>query len=207
MMTGYRKDEALAFYPDATARNLIWQEEEAVNRKLSYFEVRTSLFNRVFDPGAVTLKGRVTNPGVAGLPRAAFPWMQPAVWDYIYRLPASARYDLKTRTNKVLLRQLLWEKLDYDANAVGKHVFGFERIPFILRYHRMLESQVLSCSLWKRGAIDRTFAALLQQTEAGDERASLKLLNLFLLSMWHNHSIFARNWESEDKGLALPKAA
>ncbi|MDJ0954141.1 MAG: asparagine synthase-related protein [Acidimicrobiia bacterium] len=117
---------------------------------------------------------------------AVLPYCDQELADYCFNLPVDQRYNESTRTDKILLRQLLKERIDYDAESVGESFFAFAGASFFTANADLVRDEIHSCSLWEpevRAVVDGWLEAL-------PRRPFLfhALLNLFVVSGWHNHS-------------------
>ena len=114
--------------------------------------------------------------------RAVFPYSDPELSDYYFNLPEPDRFDRATLTNKILLRRMLREKLDYDDELLGKRVFEFDGVGFLSDHRALVEREIFDCPCWTqevqplvRGLLDRPRA--LRKTWPS-------LIALFQLSGW-----------------------
>lgn len=117
---------------------------------------------------------------------ALLPYCDKGLAEYYFHLPQDARYDIETGTNKVLLRQLLDEKIGYAASGVGSGHFSFDGAGFVAGNAEFVREEILSCMLWEPAIRDMVAGWL----EALPRRPFLfhVLVPLFLVSGWHNHS-------------------
>jgi len=117
-----------------------------------------------------------------------FPFCDEGIADYYFNLPEVSRFDRSARTNKVLLRNLLAEVLGYDPKAVGSNYFAFDGASFLIDNEGFVREEVLSCDLWLpevESMLNGWLAALPQRPFLFHS-----LLALFMVSGWHNHSVF-----------------
>lgn len=121
---------------------------------------------------------------------AVHPYQDPRVIDYYFNLPVASRYDAGRLVNKVLLRELLRDRLDYDESAVGKRGFTFDGAAFVRRHRQFIRDEVLSCSMFDRAAAERILTAA-EQTDRGPF-VWHHIVGLFQFAAWHNHSRFLR---------------
>jgi asparagine synthase (glutamine-hydrolysing) len=148
-----------------------------------------ALVNRYFTPTASMKKHRLAAHAIAH--EASMPWCDHEVADYYFNLPEQDRYDTKHGINKVLLRRMLLEFLDYDASRIGKHYFAFDGARFVSENRDFIKAEIGACALW-----DQTKLGLIHEwIDAIDGRPLLhhSILTLFMVSGWHNHSRFAEN--------------
>ena len=116
------------------------------------------------------------------------PFCDAELADYYFNLPEENRFDLSARTNKTLLRQLLAEALDYDPEVVGSNYFAFDGASFLSANSGFVREEILSCDLW----LPTLKPMLKEWMDALPDRPFLfhSLLALFMISGWHNHSVF-----------------
>ena len=128
---------------------------------------------------------------------AMMPWCDYEVADYYFNLPEADRYDRKRGINKVLLRRMLEQYLDYDADKVGKHYFTFDGALFVAENRAFIRDEIDSCELWDRSGLELVH----QWIDAIESRPFLhhSILTLFMVSGWHNHSLLG---EAADAHLA-----
>lgn len=55
---------------------------------------------------------------------ASFPWMHEGLSNYVFNLPNNFKFDFSALTNKILLRNLLGEKINYSRPKRGIDLFG-----------------------------------------------------------------------------------
>lgn len=119
---------------------------------------------------------------------AVLPFLDEELAGYCFHLPAESRYNTQTSTNKLLLRELLAERLDYDEATVGKGYFAFDGPGFMQQHAAFVREEINSCPLWTAEA-----AALVESWLKGiDKRPFVwhALLSLFVVSGWFNRSRF-----------------
>ncbi|MDX2466355.1 MAG: asparagine synthase-related protein, partial [Acidimicrobiia bacterium] len=106
--------------------------------------------------------------------------------DYYFNLPEGSRYNAKTGVNKVLLRELLDQRIRYSESGVGDGYFEFDGAGFVMANQAFVREEILECGLWDPEAEAIVDAWL----EALPQRPFLfhVLVPMFLLSGWYNHS-------------------
>ena len=108
--------------------------------------------------------------------------------EYYFHLPEAERFNAAKREEKVLLRRLLAEEIEYDPVTIGHGFFAFDGASFFVENAAFVREEINACALWKREVgplVDEWLAAL-------PDRPYLfhPLLSLFTLSGWFNHSPF-----------------
>ena len=184
----FRLRDTETFYPDVVDTRPFWAQISDETSDLDPIDLGTAVATSFHDQAAVHLKAHVA--AQAFDMAAEFPYCDSAVVDYLFNLPVPARYDAKSGVTKLLLREMLLETIGYDAEAVGKHYFGFEGDRFLIEHRSFVLSEISACSLWSSD-VGSLAASWVDQLE---RRPLLyhSLLVLFQLSGWHNHSRYAR---------------
>jgi hypothetical protein len=179
----FRPHDVAAFYPDAVDTEEFWQREGDKDTG-DLVDFLSATVVRHDDPSRISPKIHLS-ARVAGL-EPVMPWCDDAVADYYFNLPEEDRFDRASRLNKVLLRRVLAEALDYDEKVVGSHYFAFEPARFIDANRDFVRDEILSCSLWgpsMESMLDEWLDALPRRPLHGHA-----LHGLLMVSGWHNHS-------------------
>lgn len=184
----FRLPDTRRFYPDVVETRPFWAQVSDDTAEVGAIDLGTTVATAFHDQAEVHLKAHVAAQASGMV--AAFPYCDSEVVDYLFNLPVSARYDVKSGVTKILLRQMLLDTIGYDAEAVGKHYFGFEGDRFLLAHRSFVLSEISQCGLWSAD-VGSIAAEWIDQLERRPLRYH-SLLNLFQLSGWHNHSRYAR---------------
>lgn len=161
-----------------THRQWLWRSKAL--RGSDDFDFRAMVRGRHFDPNATTLKGRCAGEALGVRP--VFPYDEPELADWWHHLPERYRFDRANLVNKVLLRQLLRERLDYDDQRLGKRVFEFDGEGFLTRHRAMVEGEIAACPLWS-DAVGPMVRDLLDRP-AALRKTWPSLMALYQLSGW-----------------------
>jgi|GEM_PF-3134510 len=179
-----RLPEIRKVYPTGVQPEVYWKTVYNAYRHLNMEDLRGYIIGQYFDGASVMLKA----PLVAetfGL-SSTMPWAYQPLADYYFNLPREARFNTATQTNKVLLRQLLKEKLGYDASAIGKRIFYFNMHKFVAENMDFIRDEIMACKLWPEKARPGWQKHL--DTAKTHPRAAGAVIDAFLVSGWHNHN-------------------
>jgi asparagine synthetase B (glutamine-hydrolysing) len=178
--------ESRKLYPSAVDTSRWWYDVSRKTRHLDLLDLYGEVMVRHADSGQWMQKQRLAANAI-GL-GSSLPWCDDDIADYYFNLPEHHRYDRKSGTNKILLRRMLYRYLDYDADVIGKHYFGFDGTGFIQNNMDFVRSEIDRCALWDRGGLSNIHKWL----DEVDARPFLhhSLLTLFMVSGWHNHNRF-----------------
>jgi asparagine synthetase B (glutamine-hydrolysing) len=180
-----RFSETSRFYPDAVDTDEFWLREFAKGYEYDREERQHCLRKVYLGPAAYMLKTR--NAALAVGAEARFPWTDSVVANYCFSLPEASRFDRRRRESKTIVRQMLREVIDYDADLVGKRPFLFGKSSFLRSHVAFCRDEILSCTLWSR-EIEATFDRLTQLLSRGCQTENA-LLSMLMVSLWFNHWI------------------
>ncbi|MEM7650458.1 MAG: hypothetical protein AAF204_00050 [Pseudomonadota bacterium] len=184
----FRFKETQKFYEPALPTARFWKDTYNQYKDLDDHDLRGLFIGQIFDGCGVTLKGEMVAEALES--DLIMPWADEELADYFFNLPCEYKYDYKTRTNKILLREMLKEKCGYEAGAIGKRVFYFNSKRFVLNNKNFVQDEILSCDLWNAN-IETYLTELLGKLEH-EPRLGGALYGLFMLSGWYNHSKYLK---------------
>jgi asparagine synthase (glutamine-hydrolysing) len=181
-----RHCDTRVFYPASIDTHRSWLER--FNQLVIPFEeMRSSIRSAFMGPAAHMMKARNAAMVVGALAR--FPWADHEVANYCFNLPADHRFDSASGRNKVIVREMLSQFVEYDEKAIGKRSFKFDKRLFIERHLDFCRNEILSCALWGP-AIEHSLGDFVGAFVRG-ARTENALLTLLMVSLWHNHWVVA----------------
>ena len=182
-----RFHEIKPIFPDAIDPAAQWRE---VDRKLSgRSDIDRAMANMIRQIEGARTPDKVRLVAKTHGMKAVLPYCDAALADYGFNLPLADRYDVKSRTDKIPLRRLLAERLDYDAEVVGDGFFAFDGASFFIANSEFVRDEIYGCDLWEPevvSLVDGWLAALPQRPFLFHA-----LHSLFVVSGWRNHSSYA----------------
>lgn len=180
-----RLKETSKFYEGACDTKSYWQNVSLLFKDRDIFDFRAVVRGRYYDQESCMRKAR----NVADYMGATmlFPWCDKSLINFYFNLPEEFRFDRKHYVNKVLLRKLLSEKLNYDSTIIGKRIFEFDSVRFFCENRSFIEEEVRQCKLWHRATIDKYFSSWIDGVSF-DPWLTSCINTLFLFSGWYNHN-------------------
>ncbi len=161
-----------------------WAESDRKNVGLDVFDYLPTVKGRHYDSNQVLLKGRTA--AVARGTTIEFPWSNEKIADYYFNLPEPDRFDRNGFVNKILLRRMLRERLEYPDAALGKKYFEFQLAPFMAAHRKWVIDEIFACNLWQSPV--RTLVPRWYDSLSSTPRLAYGLNALFMISGWYNHS-------------------
>jgi asparagine synthetase B (glutamine-hydrolysing) len=181
-----RYHEIQPIYRDAVDPSEYWYESARDLAGLNDAELAAASMTRQLEGARTPEKVRIV-ARATGM-ESVMPYCDPDLAQYVFHLPVDWRYVEKTRSDKVLLTQLLSDRLGYDSDVVGSGFFSFDGGPFFEANAAFVKEEILTCDLWEPAIADLVD----EWIEAIPDRPFLfhALLSLFMVSGWRNHSRF-----------------
>lgn len=118
----------------------------------------------------------------------ALPWTDTDIAEYCAGLPREQRVDLLSGTNKIVLRQMLAEKLGQQSHLVGKQPFGFDGRSFLIENRGVVFDYIAGCRFF--GDTTRRLKMWYDHLSHGLD-TSQAIMTLFLLALWEKHFVQA----------------
>lgn len=187
------RSELAEIFPSVTKQERHrWDNIGHQTKHHSLLDIRSGTRLKHQDPSQVMRKGRLAAHAFGA--DIAFPFADAALIDYVFNLPEPARFSADFTTNKILLRQMLKEKLGYDAAQIGKRVFYFDSHALFKRLRPWVEDVVLKNPYWQQSNTTHALSPILQQVyrelDYKNYRSRTALAGLLQLSLWLKHAPF-----------------
>ena len=119
--------------------------------------------------------------------RCRLPWCDAPIIDYYFNLPRNMRFNDQSYTNKVQLRAMLRDEIQYRDQIIGKRYFQFNRVAFFIANRDRVYDEIVNCAYWEREPAERLLQAAYRRLSR-NPRVGVALNAWFLLSGWLNHN-------------------
>lgn len=180
----FKVSELNKFYLHSKLNDTEWETLDKNYQHLNVFDFRAITRGRFYDQTVAMMKAECVS-GFKGA-RTEFPWCDEELVNYIFNLPQSYKFDEKKLKNKILLRSLLQEELNYENLQTKKVGFYLNSSKFALINEDYIKEEIFNCKLWTKDIvtlINKDFINL-----SISPKLSYSILAIFLLSGWYNHS-------------------
>ena len=179
----WRPFETKNFFSNSVDTTKYWLDVTRSLRHLDNFDFLTSLRTSHYSIQSAILKGQLAARAARG--EICYPWADNDLIEYVFNLEERYRFDRKNYKNKILLRQFLFEKIQFDDGTRVNRGFIFAGNTFIMDNWKYVTDEILNCRLWKKSICDIIMGFNKNKIT---KRNTIPLLNLFMISGWHNHS-------------------
>lgn len=104
-------------------------------------------------------------------------------------MPEGYLFDRKLLKNKLVLREMLKNRIGLDSDALGKLGFSYDSRSVVLKNWDNIVSEIINCSLWdtqkSQKVINRLKNTMLSKHKYSSTAGRL-IYRLYLLSAWKN---------------------
>lgn len=183
-LTGFSARDAQKLYRNSSNVSPYWKSVEDYD---DYLDFRASVRGCVIDTELFMRKARNFSDAFGN--NMIFPWADKKVAEYFMYMPEKYLVDRKGLRNKLLLRDMLKDKLHVDSDEVGKRGYPYDLRSMVLNNHAYIVEAITSCDLWNGSGRDK----FLEKLSKGSKRSgrigqvsSSLLYQLFMISSWHN---------------------
>ncbi|WP_121627461.1 hypothetical protein [Poseidonibacter antarcticus] len=121
------------------------------------------------------------------------PFTNEKVASYFAKMPEEYLFDRKLLKNKLILRDILKDKIGLDSDAIGKMVFSYDSRSIVLQNWQSITQEIFSCTLWDnegiKKVVNRMKKSMNDKHRKGRVSAS-HIYRLYLIAGWHNKNRF-----------------
>ena len=170
-----------------------WKYQDIKRKNLDYFDFRASIRGIILDQEMYTRK--IRNFSSITSSNLILPWTNQKVAKYFSKLPEKQLFDRKKFKNKLVLRELLKDKLDLDSDKLGKLAYDFDFYSILMEMKKEVDHEILSCRLWNKNGIEKILASLYHKIDSNHKyrlRLTYLVQRLYLISAWYNHNKYVK---------------
>ena len=173
-------------YPSAINVREYWRGESRKWIDLDYLDLRARLRGTVIDTEVFIRKVRNFSDVYRSI--LILPWAREAVAQYVSECAEHALFDRGALKNKLPLRNILHECVGLDSDRLGKMVYSFNLLQFVILNREWIVQTVGQCSLWDKQQVNVLLSALFASALGTGRRAQVggsAIYRIFILSLWH----------------------
>ena len=188
-MSGLSFADAQRIFPDVRNVYPHWKRECQLRKDWDLIDFKTSIFTSVVASEMHIRKARNFTDSINS--NLILPFANKRVAEYFGKLPEAYLFDRKSLKNKIILRNLLKQRIGLDSDAVGKMGWTYDSQGFLKNNQVDMINSIMSCSLWNhvglKALLDR-FQNLGVKNSFHGFRSRGFIYRLYLISMWHNQN-------------------
>lgn len=178
-------------FPASEPVHAYWSEESALRRNWDPVDFKTDITTSLIVAEVHIRKMRNFADAVSS--NLVLPFASTQVAEYFLQFSEDQLFNRSTRENKLPLRRLLLDRLDLDANKIGKRGWKVDYTAPIGLNWDYIRDEIVTCRVWDKSGAVRLCNRLRSQMERPNQvgiMAGLLIMRLFLISGWINHNSF-----------------
>ena len=188
-LIGFMDNDASNIYENFISPDKYWKKTQIASSNLNYLDLRAKIRGGIIDQEIFMRK--VRNFGDINNANIIFPWADKSVAEYFYNLNHKYLFDEKLLKNKLILRQILKDKLDLDSDKLGKLGYTFDYWKILQMMIDDVKEHIIECKLWNKQEIEKLFNRLYSRAKRNDRyanRAKSLIQRRYLISAWYNNN-------------------
>ncbi|RAR56804.1 asparagine synthase (glutamine-hydrolysing) [Onishia taeanensis] len=184
---GFSYSDSKKIFPSSVDVLDYWRGASRVKSELDDVDFKTSVLAPVVASELHIRKVRIFAEAVGS--RLVLPFSNEKCARYFSKMPESYLFDKKSSRNKLILRDLLKDRLSLDSDKIGKMGFSYDSRSFVINNWEWMQSHIYACDVWDKAGVDEVIPRLRismygKGWSAG--AAGRLLYRIFLLSIFFN---------------------
>jgi asparagine synthase (glutamine-hydrolysing) len=186
-MNGFNYKDAKLIFPPIKIISEFWRNEVTKRNNFESIDFKTDIYSTITIAEMHIRKARNFSDSIGA--NLILPFANEDVANYFRKMPEEYLFNRKTLKNKLILRELLNNKINLNSDQIGKRAFTYDSHTLIIENWGLISSEILSCKSWDQKGISELLKRMKSSinTSGWSARASGRLLyRLYLISGWLN---------------------
>ncbi|EAW28586.1 hypothetical protein ATW7_18260 [Alteromonadales bacterium TW-7] len=185
--SGFSLKDSNKIYPEGISVYPYWSAESKKRRKWDLFYFKSDIYStRVISE---KMMRKLFNFSTYLNANIVLPFAAKRVAKYFSKVTENHLFDRKTFKNKMILRDILKERMNLDSDEIGKMGWSYDTISIVLNNWDLVTKEIYDCSLWERDEVEKIIHRLRKTVDRKgkySEFSCVLIYRLYLLSMWKN---------------------
>lgn len=186
-MAGFSLKDSNQIFPENESVYPYWRGELARRSKWDLYYLKTDVYATRTIAEVHIRKVRNFVDVING--NLILPFAAKAIADYFRQMPEAYLFDRSNLKNKLILRDILKERLGLDSDAIGKMGFNYDSYGLISQNWSAIHREIQECGYWDKHGLNDLILRF-RKTMNSNHRysffASYLLYRLYMISGWLN---------------------
>jgi len=190
-MSGLSYSDTKKVYSNAINVHDHWMAESKLRKNWDLFDFKTSILTPVTASELHIRKARNFADSISA--NIVLPFTNENVASYFAKMPEQFLFDRKSLKNKLILRQILKNRMGLDSDAIGKMGFSYDTRSLILQNWEWIYGEIKECKLWNQSELVTILSRMRNSMNKKGWRAKAArswIYRLYLISAWFNRNEF-----------------
>ncbi|SOU39733.1 hypothetical protein [Pseudoalteromonas carrageenovora] len=185
--SGFSLKDSRKVFPNTVSTYSYWRKESNLRKSWDLFYFKSDIYStRVISEKMIRKLFNFSDYLGAQI---VLPFATKRVAEYFGKMPEQYLFDRQTFKNKLILRDLLKDKLNLDSDEIGKMGWSYDTKAIVNNNWHIITAEISQCSLWDHSEVDRIILRLKNSMDKDTKYSQLScrlIYRLYLLSMWKN---------------------
>lgn len=193
-MSGFSLKDSQSIHINSTSVYKHWESESKKRNNWDLFDFKTDIYSTVIINEMMIRKLRnftdVNNSNIV------LPFTNGDITKYFATMPEEYLFDRKELQNKLILRNILKDKLNLDSDALGKKGWSYDSSSIVINNFDLIIKEIYDCVFWDNTGVRKVISRLknrLYDKSWSAETSRRLIYRLYLLSSWLNKNEFIKN--------------
>lgn len=170
-----------------------WAKEDEKRKDWDYLDIRADIWGCNVEFDKVIRKSR----NLADISNAnlILPFANEKVAHYFSKLPEKYMFDRNQFKNKLILREILKDKIGLDSDKLGKMGYNVNYYFILSMMKKEIHHEIVSSKLWDQKYIEKVLNDIYRKIESKSlmsERLKPLIQRLYLISAWYNKNRYVK---------------
>ena len=188
-MSGLSYKDSKKIFSESSSVYPYWRLESDMRKEWDVFDFKSDIYSaRVISEKMIR---KLRNFSDVTNSELILPFADHNVTDYFAKMPEAYLFDRKLLKNKLVLRDMLKNRMDLDSDAIGKMGWSYDSQGVVLQNWDDIIQEIQACTLWDPKEVLKFCDRLKVTMQSKHKYANLSgrlIYRIYLLSGWANRS-------------------
>lgn len=198
-ITGLSLYDTKKIYPNVFDVYPYWKKRSDLNKNLDLLDFNNSIQTTLRFSEISLRKARIFADSIKS--NLILPFTNQNVAEYFFKIPEKYLFDRKTLKNKLILRNILKQRIGLDSDKVGKKTFNHDTNLIVDLNWNEIAGEISRCNLWNKEEVNILINRLRKTMKTSKKYSNFSgvlIYRLYLISSWKNYSKYLDNLNIEN---------
>jgi asparagine synthase (glutamine-hydrolysing) len=188
-MAGLSLKDANKIFPNNQSVYPHWSRESNLRKKWDTFYFKTDILTSITAPEVHIRKARNFADSVGS--NLILPFANQKLAEYFNKLPETYLFNRKQLKNKIILREILKNRIGLDSDKLGKMGWAYSTRSVILQNWNEIMIEIQCCKLWHQANLLKILNRMRNRMNGkgwGSIASCQYISRIYFISSWYNHN-------------------
>jgi len=188
-MAGLSLKDTNKIFPNNQSVYPHWSKKSNSHKSLDIFYFKTDILSTI--TAAETHIRKVRNFADSIGSNLILPFANQKLAEYYTKLPETYLFNRKQLKNKIILREILKNRIGLDSDKLGKMGWAYSRRSVILQNWNEIMIEIQACKLWRQVDLLKILNRMCNRMNGkgwGAIASCQYISRIYIISCWYNHN-------------------